>query len=123
MSEVFKDPKTRAAGMPAVADVGQLLAALKDSLQPSQREWAVEGLAKVNWRSNREVVPALLTAVREDPAYLVRLSCVKALVKMKATEPAVFSTLETLKADDDARVRQEAEQALGTLTALKKRPG
>ena len=45
----------------------QMLAALHGSLFPSQREWAAEGLATLDWRIHPEIVQALVTAAREDP--------------------------------------------------------
>jgi hypothetical protein len=90
----------------------EMLASLRDALAPSEREWAAEGLARLDARSHPEAVGALLAAAREDPAPLVRVSCIRGLVRMKANTPAVRGALETLKGDGDTRVRQEAEQAL-----------
>src|SRR5262249_29377329 len=52
-----------AAPSPGVA---MLLGILHNSVNPFQREWAVESLAATEWRSNPEVVPALVQAARED---------------------------------------------------------
>jgi hypothetical protein len=96
--------------------VQQMMGALKDSLYPSQREWAAEGLAALNWRTHSEVVDALVTAAREDPAATVRAGCVHALAKMGANTVPVVSTIQGLKTDRDPRVRHEVDQALTTLT-------
>jgi hypothetical protein len=92
--------------------VDQAVRALRESLLPSEREWAVERLSKCDWQSDYVILQALLSAAREDPAASVRTACVRALVRMKARSPAVVSTLEALNADPDIRVRKAAEQAL-----------
>lgn len=101
----------------------QLVSSLREALAPSQREWAAEGLAKVNWRQHPQVVPTLLAGAREDPAQPVRLACIKALVKLKANTPEVLTVIEALKTDSDPQVRQEAEQALSLLKSVGIRKG
>ncbi|HEV3118319.1 MAG TPA: hypothetical protein VGY58_14810, partial [Gemmataceae bacterium] len=67
--------RERQTAMPTAAEQ-QMLGALRDSLYPSQREWAVAGLATFDWHAHPEVVQALLTAGRQDPAATVRAACV-----------------------------------------------
>src|SRR5262245_3716614 len=43
-----------------------LIQTLRESIYPSQREWAAESLARIDWRSHPQVFDALLTAARED---------------------------------------------------------
>jgi hypothetical protein len=62
-------------------------------------------------------VEALLLGAREDPAAMVRSSCVRALAKMNVHTAAVVSTLQGLKADPDPRVRQDVDLALTGLGA------
>jgi hypothetical protein len=88
---------------------------LKDSLYPSQREWAADNLAAAEWRANPMVVQALVTAAHDDPAPTVRVACVHSLAKLNAKSAPVLAMLQGLKADTDPRVRNEAEQALATL--------
>ncbi|MCS6852643.1 MAG: HEAT repeat domain-containing protein [Gemmataceae bacterium] len=88
---------------------------LRDSLYPSQREWAAENLAATG-RGNPEVVQALLTAAREDLAPSVRATCARCLGQLKAADAQVVAALQVLQADSDPRVRQAASQALVSLT-------
>ncbi len=116
-------PPTYPNGQP-VATVGesaqpsgvpQLLAALKDSLRPSERETAAEQLSELNWRMQPLVVQSLMKSAREDPAATVRAACVHALAHMKVDAPAAVALVRELRSDRDAIVRQEAEEALHTL--------
>jgi hypothetical protein len=110
-------PRAQASAEPVQPDTGHLLALLKDSLFPSQREWAAECLSRRDWQAQPQVVRALLTAAREDPAATVRASCVRALAAMKVCAPSVLATVQALKSDPDARVRHEVEEALPALGA------
>jgi hypothetical protein len=95
--------------------VPQLLAKLKDSLYPSERESAAEHLSELTGRAQPFVVQHLMKAAREDPAPTVRAACVHALTHMKANMPEVTALAHELKSDRDPRVRQEAEEALHAL--------
>ena len=79
------------------------------------REWAAESMATVDWRTYPQVVQALTTAAKEDPAATVRAGCVRGLAKMKANTAPVVTVVRDLRKDTDPRVRQEAEQALSIL--------
>jgi hypothetical protein len=92
--------------------VAQMLGVLKDSVYPSQREYAAECLSNVDWRTNPQVADSLLTAARQDPAASVRAGCVRCLAKMNLDSTAMMNTLQALKMDTDPRVRQEVEAAL-----------
>jgi hypothetical protein len=102
------------ASQPAVSPP-QLLATLRDSLLPSQREWAADQLAGLDWRAHPQTVEALLSAAHSDPAPAVRAGCVRALAKMRANTGPVVAAVEGLRRDADPRVRQEAEEALTAL--------
>src|SRR5262249_13611260 len=69
------------AGAPAVDPrVGQyLMQTLRDALYPSQREFAAEALASMDWRTHPQVFDSLLTAAHDDPAPTVRTTCVRCL--------------------------------------------
>ncbi len=111
-------PTVSPAGIRPLPDhVQQMVAALRDSLYPSQREWAAESMATVDWRAYPQVVQVLTTAAKEDPAATVRAECVRCLAKMKANTAPVVTLVRELKKDADPRVRQEAEQALTILAA------
>jgi hypothetical protein len=92
-----------------------LLAMLKDSLYPSQREWAADCLSQQEWRSQPQVVQALVAAAKDDPAPAVRAGCVRALGRMGANTPEAVTAVAALRSDGDPRVRQEAELALPAL--------
>jgi hypothetical protein len=110
-------PLTSGAAAPREAGPVQMLTVLRDSLYPSQREWAADQLASGDWRSRPEVVEALATAARQDPAPMVRAGCVRALAQIQVNTVPVRTAVQALKDDPDPRVRQEAEQALGALQA------
>jgi hypothetical protein len=95
--------------------VPQLLAALKDSLCPSEREAAAEQLSELNWRMQPLVVESLMKSAREDPAATVRAACVHALAHMKVDTPAACALVRDMRSDRDPHVRQEAEEALNAL--------
>jgi hypothetical protein len=100
-----------APGVPATLEM------LSHAVNPMQREWAADNLAEANWRSNPEVVTALLKAAREDSVGLVRAACVRSLAKMHINTVPVVQTIQALKTDTDPRVRHEVEQALSRLQA------
>ena len=100
----------------AAEHLERMQALLHDSIYPSHREWAVESLAAtVDWHSHPQVVQIMLTAARNDPAATVRAACVRCLCKMNANTVPVVTTIKTLKADPDPRVRQEADKALSMM--------
>jgi hypothetical protein len=100
---------------PTAENIHQMEITLRDSLYPSQREWAAESMAAVDWRSHPQVVQALTTAAKEDPAPTVRASCVRCLASMKVNTQPVITVVRGLKNDSDPRVRQEAERATSIL--------
>ncbi len=93
----------------------EYLRVLKDSIYPSQREWAAEQVSACDWRKNEAVVDALIAAAKEDPAATVRAGCVRCLTKMKVNTVPVVVAVQALKADADPRVRTEVDEALSTL--------
>src|SRR5262249_24062294 len=94
------------------AEMGQLFQVLKQSLYPAQREWAANNLSTYDPRQHPEVVAVLLDCAKQDPAATVRASCVYSVSRMGVTSEAIVGTLQSLRQDGDARVRQEVEQAL-----------
>jgi hypothetical protein len=64
-----------------------------------------------------DVVQALLTGAREDPAASVRAGCVRALSRMNANSVTVVSAVQAMQGDSDPRVRHEVERALAILTS------
>jgi hypothetical protein len=114
-SQVVVPTTYQRAADPAPQYTQQMLVVLRDSIYPSQREWAVESLGELDWRMNPSVLQAVLTAAKEDPAATVRAACVRCLVKMNVNTVPVVSALEGLKADIDPRVRCEVEQAMTML--------
>jgi hypothetical protein len=100
---------------PSGQAIQQMVIGLRESLYPSQREWAAESLATVDWRKQPVVVQALVAAAKEDPAPTVRASCVRCLAKMHVNAVPVVGVIQGLKSDPDPRVRQEADLALNVL--------
>jgi hypothetical protein len=95
----------------------QLLAQLRDSIYPSEREWAAERLSREDGHKQPHIVQALVDAARRDPAPMVRAECVRALAHMKVNTPAVVSAMQALGADVDPQVRLEVQEALTVLQA------
>jgi hypothetical protein len=91
--------------------VGQL----KDSLYPSQREWAAAGLTSANWKAHPEIVDALCIAALDDPAPGVRARCAHSLAAIDVRTERVLETIHKLQADKEESVRSEAEEALKLL--------
>ena len=102
--------------LPMPHPAGQMLAVLRGSIMPSERERAVQMLSQCNWHAEPEAVAAIMMAAKTDPAPAVRVSCVRALARMKVNTMPAYETLVELKNDKDVRVRQEAEQTLATMT-------
>lgn len=105
------------AGLHDSESVPQLLAALKDSQLPSQREWAAEQLSEVNWHQQPHIADSLARSAKEDPAASVRAACVHALAHLKVDKPEVVAVVQELRNDRDPRVRSEVEEALSMLAA------
>jgi hypothetical protein len=106
-----------AEGVPLEAGLSasELLMTLQTSLYPSQREWAVDRLTACDWHADSRIVDGLVKSARTDPAPLVRAGCLRALARMRAASEVTLAAARELKADTDARVRQEAETTLGAL--------
>jgi hypothetical protein len=96
-----------------------LLALLRNSIYPSEREWAADCLATVDGRSNPQVVQSLLAAAREDPAATVRASCIRNLARMNVPPQMVLTALQSLKADPHPLVQQAIDQAVARLGAAR----
>jgi hypothetical protein len=97
--------------------VAEMVQTLQHADLPSQREYAAEGLAKVDVRANPAVAMALAAAAQSDPASMVRTCCIRSLAKMKANAPEVMQVLHKLRGDADPRVREAAQEALVVLIA------
>lgn len=111
-----------AANVPTVSaysseGVPMLLNLLRTSVNPFQREWAVESLATTDCRGNPDVVPTLVKSAREDAAATVRTACVRRLTAMNVNTPQVVATFQALKSDPDPRVQNAAAQGLVKLGA------
>jgi hypothetical protein len=94
-------------------DVGYVLKLLRDGKPAEQRVWAAAELSSVDGRGNPDVVDALVAIGQIDLAASVRRECVRSLVKMNASGPAVHELFESLQKDSDPSVQQEARRALG----------
>ena len=92
-----------------------MMVQLKESLYPSQREWAAEGLTSANWKVHPEVVEALCAAALEDPAPSVRARCAQSLAAMKVRSETALGVIHKLQADKDESVRAQADEAFKVL--------
>jgi HEAT repeat protein len=93
----------------------QMVALLRTSLYPSQREYAADCLSRQDCRNQPQVVQALVSAAKDDLAPAVRAGCVRALARLHVNTPTVVAALKAMQADPDGRVRQEVELALGAV--------
>jgi hypothetical protein len=90
----------------------QLITTLRESIYPSQREMAAEGLMAYDWHEYPQALEVLMLTARDDAAPLVRATCVHCLARFNVRSERVRMTLESLRNDADPRVRQEVEEAL-----------
>lgn len=108
-------------GQQNIAQVDTILveniAVLKNANQPSQRENAADQLSKIRGPNMNQAAQALATALKEDPAPLVRAACIRSLSRMKINSIEVLEVISEKKSDLDPRVRMEADQALIQLTS------
>jgi hypothetical protein len=93
-------------------DVQSLLNQMRDSMLPSQREWAAHKLAELDCRQQPSIIDSLVESARGDPAASVRAGCIHCLVKMNVCTPPVMAALKSLCSDPDSRVQHEASEAL-----------
>ncbi|MBX9679986.1 MAG: hypothetical protein K2X38_14585 [Gemmataceae bacterium] len=91
--------------------VSNLVRVLCESAYPAQREWAAQTLATYDHRNHPQVLQALCTTARQDPAATVRAGCVYSLSRLNIQGEPVLGTLQTLRTDTDPRVRQEVDEA------------
>jgi hypothetical protein len=115
-------PMPQQVNSTAVPDLQQAVVLLRESLYPSQREWAADKLSSCKWQSHPHVVQVLVASLRDDPAATVRAACIRTLAKMDANLVPVVSALEALKSDPDEIVRREVERALTSLGASQSAP-
>ena len=97
-------------------DLTPMVAVLRESLYPSQREEAAEQLGAMDWRRQPQVVDILVERAREDPAPTVRAECVRSLGRLKANTLPAVEAVKFLQSDEDVRVRHEADDAYAALT-------
>jgi len=93
-------------------EVGQVIQVMRESPYPAQREWAANTLGTYDLKAHPAVIQVLLMTAQQDPAPTVRAACVYSLGRMKAGGESVLATLNSLRNDGDAQVRQEVEQAI-----------
>ena len=103
--------------MPADTVLMENVVMLKNANQPSLRENAADQLSKIRGVSMNLAIQALATAIKEDPAPLVRAACIRSLTRMKINTIEVLEVINEKKTDLDPRVRMEADQAIIQLTS------
>jgi hypothetical protein len=121
-------PRSADASASSGPGVPMLLTVLRNSVNPFQREWAVDSLATCDWRGQTDVANVVIKAAREDSAATVRAACARCLGGRQMNTPQVVSTLQALKTDPDPRVQHAATEALQrlnsrTATAAPANPG
>ncbi|HVS39143.1 MAG TPA: HEAT repeat domain-containing protein [Gemmataceae bacterium] len=104
-------------GQPSSYSLPQVAGVLKDSLYPSQREWAAETLASMDWHHQPEIVDMLVAGAKADPAPGVRAECLHSLAKMQADTVPAVEAAKALQSDANDEVRQAAVEAYKALTA------
>src|SRR5258708_38633914 len=92
-------------------DVQSMLNQLHNSMLPSQREWAANQLAELDWRTQPHIVDSLVGSAKDDPAASVRAGCVHGLAKMSINTPPVIAAISSLRTDPDERVQHEVSGA------------
>jgi len=110
-------PSPNATRLPPGLGLPQLLSILTTSDYPSQREAAADALGAVDWRLHPEVVTCLTRAARQDAVPMVRVQCIRSLVRLNVSGTMVASTFQYLQVDVDPQVRREARQALTQVSA------
>ncbi|MCY2938171.1 MAG: HEAT repeat domain-containing protein [Planctomycetota bacterium] len=103
-----------AVGMGYSADTP--IGLLRDSILPSEREGALEMLAKPELGKSPQALGAVMQCLATDPAPAVRVAAARALGKMRSRAPEVIQTLQGCRSDGDASVRLEVDNTLLLLT-------
>ena len=83
----------------------------KESMQPSQRELSVMSLSSYDGRVHPQLVEFLKQVATSDPAGTVRAAAVSALARMNVAPQNVAGLLDSLRTDNDIRVRRAVEEA------------
>jgi hypothetical protein len=100
---------------PAVAVPG-LVHQLRTASDASYREVAATQLGGVDWRTNPQVVEALVNAAERDVSPAVQVACLNSLSAMGVDTIPVVVALQNLKEHRDPRVQMAADRALTKLT-------
>jgi hypothetical protein len=112
-------PSTRAAQPQdgAVVNHHQMLALLRESIYPEQREWAAENMSSFDWHLSPEIAEGLMTTAQKDTVVAVRTACIRCMVRMEINTPQVRNVLETLKTEKEPQIQKEAKKALAKLAS------
>ncbi|MCE9529841.1 MAG: hypothetical protein K8T89_01670, partial [Planctomycetes bacterium] len=104
------------AGYPTVAIEKQrmleMMETLKHALRPSERMTAAEDLAKGPFSRGADVHDALLLAAQEDPAGIVRATCIRCLSKLGVRDHKFMTLLAESQEDENPDIRDEAKYAM-----------
>lgn len=92
------------------------LANLKEAIAPSQRELAAMALTLGEHHQKPEVVDAIMTACRTDPAATVRATCIRCLFRLAPEAPQVIPVIEDRRSDKNVEVQKLAKLALEELS-------
>jgi hypothetical protein len=101
-------PKVQDQASPVELQIAQL----KDGQGSTQREAAAMVLAVSEARTKPEVVKAIMTAARSDPAPSVRTTCVRCLYRLCGEVPDVVPVIADCRSDLNPEVSATAAKAL-----------
>ncbi|VTS04554.1 HEAT repeat domain-containing protein [Tuwongella immobilis] len=90
----------------------QLVAQLRESIRPSQREQAILGLVQIHRTLPTDVKTAFLTAAKDDPAAIVRATAIRCLAEKDVRDAEFVQLLKERATDTDPVIRIEAAAAL-----------
>lgn len=112
-----RQPPATAQPAPAQppAPVQEQLAKLRSATTPQERELAALTLTLGAARKTHEIIAALMSACRDDPAPAVRLTCIRCLFRLAPEAPQVVPILEERLKDKNVEVKKLARLALDEL--------
>jgi hypothetical protein len=102
----------------ATASIAPLLKQLRQSVNPFDREAAVNCLVRLPGRPTLEVIATLKTSASEDSAAIVRVACLHGLAVLRVADPSLAPLAKKARTDADPRVRMAASELDAWVTSL-----
>jgi hypothetical protein len=88
---------------------------LHTSLDAAQRVSAAQALARGEARKSAEVIDALSSTAKSDPAANVRMCCLRCLCALSREAPQAIMTINEMQADPDESIHQLAHSTIQEL--------